>query len=44
MSEVGETLPETNPPSAYREGGGRRSIKIDPLQFEALTAFARVDF
>ena len=26
------------------EGGGRRSIKIDLLQFEALTTFARLDF
>ena len=44
MSEVGETLAETHPPSVAAEGGGRRSIKIDLLQSEALATFARVDF
>jgi hypothetical protein len=44
MSEVGGTLAETNPPSASREDGGRRSIKTDLLQSAALGTFARVDF
>ena len=44
MSEVDETLTKVDPPSASTDGGGRRSIKIDPLQFEALTTFARLDF
>jgi hypothetical protein len=44
MSEVDETLTKVDPPSASMDGGGRRSIKIDPLQFEALTTFARLDF
>src|SRR5277367_4830314 len=44
MSEVGETLAKTDPPSASTEGGGRRSIKIDLLQSAALISFARVDF
>ena len=44
MSEVGETLAETDPPSIATEGGGRRSIKIDLLQSAALITFARLDF
>ena len=44
MSEVGETLEETDPPSIATEGGGRRSIKIDLLQSAALITFARLDF
>ena len=44
MSEVDETLAKVDPPSASTEGGGRRSIKLDLLQFEALTTFARLDF
>jgi phage terminase large subunit-like protein len=44
MSEVGETLAETDPPSIATDGGGRRSIKIDLLQSAALITFARLDF
>src|SRR5882757_16329 len=44
MSEVGETLAETDPPSVATDGGGRRSIKIDLLQSAALITFARLDF
>jgi phage terminase large subunit-like protein len=44
MSAVGETLAEADPPSTTTEGGVRPSIKMDLLQFEALTAFARRDF
>jgi len=44
MSEVDETLTKVDPASASTDDGGRRSIKIDPLQFEALTTFARLDF
>jgi hypothetical protein len=44
MSEVDETLAETDLPSVATEGGVRRSIKFDLLQSAALTTFARVDF
>src|SRR5271154_1813275 len=44
MREVDETFTKVDPPSASTDDGGRRSIKIDPLQFEALTTFARLDF
>ena len=44
ISEVDETRPNVAPPPASTEGGGRRSIKPDLLQFEALATFARVDF
>lgn len=44
MSEVDETSTKADPPSASMEGGGRRSIKIDLRQSEALTTFARRDF
>ena len=44
MSEVGETLAETDLPSIATEGGGRRLIKIDLLQSAALITFARLDF
>jgi hypothetical protein len=44
MSEVGETLAETDPPSVATDGGGRRSIKIDLLQSAALITLARLDF
>ena len=42
MSEVDETRTKVDP--ALVEGGERRSIKTDLLQFEALPTFARVDF
>jgi hypothetical protein len=44
MSEVGETRSNVAPPPALVESRERRSIKPDPLQFEALTTFARLDF
>ena len=44
MSEVDETLAETDLPSVATEGGVRRSIKFDVLQSAALIAFVRRDF
>jgi hypothetical protein len=44
MSEVDETLTETDLPSVATEGGVRRSIKFDVLQSAALIAFVRRDF
>ena len=44
MSEADETRAKVGPPFASTEGGGRRSIKPDLFQFEALTTFARLDF
>ena len=44
MSEVGETRSNVAPPPALVESRERRSIKPDPLQFEVLTTFARLDF
>jgi phage terminase large subunit-like protein len=44
VSEVGETLAETDPPSTAMERGGGRSIKLNLSQSEALTVFARRDF
>ena len=41
MSEVDETLTETDLPSVATEGGVRRSIKFDVLQSAALITFVR---
>ena len=42
MSDVDEARAKVAPPSASTDGGGRRPIKPDLFQFEALTTFARL--